>query len=145
MMKRLWNNEKGFTLMELIIVIVILGILALIAVPRLIGFTDQAEKAADKEYAAVVVRAAELYWAGNNKTAPTSITGANATDLVGGGLVDAPNLQYYASIDITVNATTGEAEARLEDPATAGSFIMYYTTAGGYKTTVTATSPTWID
>lgn len=65
MLKKLWKSEKGFTLMELIIVIVILGILALLAVPRLIGFTETAAISADEEYAAVLGRAGELYFAAN--------------------------------------------------------------------------------
>ncbi|HZK02041.1 MAG TPA: prepilin-type N-terminal cleavage/methylation domain-containing protein, partial [Anaerovoracaceae bacterium] len=36
------NNKKGFTLIELIVVIAILGILIAIAVPRLAGFTGSA-------------------------------------------------------------------------------------------------------
>lgn len=40
--KRL-NNKKGFTLIELIVVIVIIGILAAILIPRFTGFTDKAE------------------------------------------------------------------------------------------------------
>ena len=85
MMKKLWKNQKGFTLMEIIIVIVILGILAMIAIPRLIGFTSQAEIASDKEYAAVAARAAELYWAANDKEAPDDID-----DLVDAKMIDAP-------------------------------------------------------
>lgn len=38
-------NNRGFTLIELIIVIAILGILAVIAVPRLSGFTETTERA----------------------------------------------------------------------------------------------------
>ncbi|MGV8148615.1 MAG: prepilin-type N-terminal cleavage/methylation domain-containing protein, partial [Alkaliphilus sp.] len=37
------NNKKGFTLIELIIVIAIIAILMIIAVPRFAGFTDRAE------------------------------------------------------------------------------------------------------
>ncbi|NHZ85698.1 MAG: prepilin-type N-terminal cleavage/methylation domain-containing protein [Planctomycetia bacterium] len=39
------RNEKGFTLIELIMVIVILGILAAVIVPRFFDFTSDAHKA----------------------------------------------------------------------------------------------------
>ena len=41
------RNKKGFTLIELIVVIVIIGILAAIVIPRLSGFSDTAKEGAD--------------------------------------------------------------------------------------------------
>ena len=55
------RNKKGFTLIELVIVIAILGILIAIAVPRLSGFRDSAAKRADEASAETIEKAANLY------------------------------------------------------------------------------------
>ena len=62
-----WINRKmkrkGFTLIEMVIVIAILGILIAIAVPRFAGFRGRAQDSADKATAATIGKAAELYYA----------------------------------------------------------------------------------
>ena len=77
--KRLASEESGFTLVELTIVLLILGILMTIAVPSYLAFKDKAYKAAAKSDAAQAQRAIISYGADNYPNAPADPNG-NATD-----------------------------------------------------------------
>ena len=79
------NNDKGFTLVELLIVIVILGILATVTVFAVRGITSKGEQNACKVEKRTVETAIESYYAQNSQT-DASVIG----DLVPTYLKDAP-------------------------------------------------------
>lgn len=65
-LKRLWQNEKGFTLIELIIVIAILAIIAAVAIPNVLKAVDNSRKTSDVTEAKMIADAAAMILAKNN-------------------------------------------------------------------------------
>jgi len=72
------RSKKGFTLIELIIVIAILGIIALIAIPNLAGIRQRSQVSADKRTAEQIGKAVRIWAtdvdAGGTRTIPTAVT-----------------------------------------------------------------------
>jgi len=71
-------NKKGFTLIELVMVIVIIGILAAVAIPRFLSLRDEAKKAACQSDVASIRSALTAYYANFS-------TGGGGTTCPGGG------------------------------------------------------------
>jgi MSHA pilin protein MshA len=70
--------KKGFTLIELIMIIVILGILAAVAVPKYFDLQTQAKVAAEKGVVGGVRAGIYTYFA-NNKAYPATLDSATTT------------------------------------------------------------------
>jgi len=77
--RRLASEESGFTLVELTIVLLIMGILLTIAVPSYLSFKDKAYKGAAKADVAQAERAVLSYGADNFPNAPND-PNATTTD-----------------------------------------------------------------
>jgi general secretion pathway protein G len=78
------NSQSGFTLIELMVVIVILGILAAIIIPRFMGEPDKAKQAAAQTQIGMLETALKIYKL-HNGTYPTTEQGLKA-------LVEAPTV-----------------------------------------------------
>jgi prepilin-type N-terminal cleavage/methylation domain-containing protein len=103
-MQRRLAAEEGFTLVELTIVLLILGILLTIAVPSYLSFKDRSYKTAAKADVAQTLRSVISYGADNYPNAPND-PNANAGDS-GYSNIDLSALatKYDASISTTVGA-----------------------------------------
>ena len=84
------KKKKGFTLIELIVVIAILGILAMIAIPKLSGIQRTASIRADISTATTIVNAAKSQVANANITTDAALVAINIATLTGANLIDAP-------------------------------------------------------
>ena len=70
-------RARGFTLIEIMVVITILGILAALIVPRIVGRTDDARIAAARQDIASLMQALKLYRLDNGRY-PTTEQGLHA-------------------------------------------------------------------
>jgi general secretion pathway protein G len=76
-MKNSFQNSKGFTLIEIMVVILIIGVLAALIVPKVMSRPDEARMTAAKQDIATITQALNLYKLDNQRY-PTTEQGLAA-------------------------------------------------------------------
>ena len=146
-MRKYLENKRGFTLIELMIVVAIVAILAAIAVPSYMRFQSKAKTAEATNNLAVIRAGEETYRAENDvykdcAATPAAVPSGTSAAWAGGGIADFAQIGFVPDGDVRYQYTvtvagltyTATAEGDVDGD---GSNAIYQLTSADPKPTLT--------
>ncbi|MFC1808639.1 type II secretion system protein [Candidatus Omnitrophota bacterium] len=124
-------SEKGFTLIELVIVLVLIGILAAVAIPRFHDMRDNAEEASLRGTLGNV-RSAITIWRANSLAEGTDTWPAYATfpgNVIDSEMPDNPWADGAPDNTVADAATAGDTKGEIDGT---GTGWQYHSTTGAF-------------
>ena len=143
------KNNKGFTLVELIVVLVILAILAAILVPALLGYIDKARSSQYLEEAHSILTAAQAWeteqYAKGETTPTTDFTATSgALDYV--NAITSPTKVSTLTVSGSTSTGTTSADQRHADFTVGSITQLTFHSQNGKDVSITmGTDGTWSD
>ncbi|KAA3633749.1 MAG: prepilin-type N-terminal cleavage/methylation domain-containing protein [Calditrichaeota bacterium] len=118
MFTKFHNREKGFTLIELMIVVVIIGILAALAIPRFMQATTKSKQSEAKQLLKQIYTMQRTYRQANNTYGDDGVTAAANASFPAIGVEIMSTAIYSYTMAAAANTFTCTATANLDDDAT---------------------------